>query len=301
VPDLENKAATRRDTLWEVSVGIALEAEEATIEALANIFDQPASIYADIETGSVMASTYLPRVTPVQRRALRDALARMSKAGLNVGPGRIRVRRIPRENWAESWKRHFRPLEVSSRLLVVPSWSKRRPRPGQVAVILDPGLSFGTGHHPTTGFCLRQIAGLRTDSHSQSFLDIGTGSGILAIAAIKLGYSPVEAFDFDPDAVRVARGNAGANAVRLNVTVRDLTTEPLRPARLFDVVCANLIYDLLVEQRRRIRNRVARGGSLVLAGILKKQFPAVRTAFEEVGMTVGDQWAAGEWHSAVFH
>lgn len=284
-----------------MSVGIAPDAEDATIEAFANIFGQPASVYADMETGRVVASTYLTRLTPEQKGELREALASMSKAGLDVGPGRIRVRRIPRENWAESWKRHFPPLDVSSRLLVLPSWSKRRPRPGQAVVILDPGLSFGTGHHPTTGFCLRQLAGLRAKGRSRSFLDIGTGSGILAIAAAKLGYRPVEAFDFDADAVRVARDNARANAIRLDVTARDLTAEPLRAARAFELVCANLTWDLLIEQRRRILNRVVPGGSLVLAGILKSQFKAVRASYEVAGMTIGAQSVAGEWHSAVFH
>ena len=138
-----------------------------------------------------------------------------------------------REDWAESWKRHFKPIEIGDALLVKPSWSKRRPRKNQAVVILDPGLSFGTGQHPTTAFCLREIVRLKlakergrlarefkTRHHAdepsalQSFLDIGTGSGILAIAAAKLGYQPVHAFDFDAEAVRIARANARANRVQ---------------------------------------------------------------------------------------
>src|SRR5204862_1646117 len=124
-----------------------------------------------------------------------------------------------------------------------------------------------TGHHPTTAFCLERVATLRDESRRQSFLDIGTGSGILSIAATKLGYAPVVAFDFDPDAVRVAKENAATNQTHFTISQRDLTKQPLRSRKKFDVVCANLIYDLLIQERVRILNRLASGGTLVLAGI----------------------------------
>src|SRR5439155_23112501 len=98
-------------------------------------------------------------------------------------------------------------------LLLKPSWSRCRARRGQAVVVLDPGLSFGTGQHPTTRFCLEQIVARRTQDRGQSFLDMGTGSGILAIAAAKLGYHPVAAFDVDAHAVRIARANARKNGV----------------------------------------------------------------------------------------
>ncbi len=167
-------------------------------------------------------------------------------------------------------------------------------------VILDPGLSFGTGHHPTTAFCLEQLSTARRSELSQSLLDVGSGSGILSISAAKLGYAPVEGFDFDPDAVRVAQENAKINGVAPILTRRDLTREPIRSLRRFDVVCANLMYDLLIQERKRILNRVAPGGLLVLAGILQEQFPAVRQAFEQEGWKLVAQRLAGEWRSGAF-
>ncbi len=151
---------------------------------------------------------------------------------------------MKREDWAESWKRHFKPIEIRVKarpsaarqsasqppsLLVKPSWSRRRAAKNQAVVILDPGLSFGTGQHPTTAFCLHEIARCRQPGTAQSFLDIGTGSGILAIAAAKLGYAPVQAFDFDPESVRVAGDNARKNRVtgRLKLTRGDLAKLPL--------------------------------------------------------------------------
>ena len=120
---------------------------------------------------------------------------------------------IRHEDWAESWKRHFKPIEIGRRLLIKPSWSRRRPKPHQQVVVLDPGLSFGTGQHPTTAFCLAEVARLVKNAPARSFLDIGTGSGILAIAAARLNYQPIWAFDFDPEAVRMARANAQTNQV----------------------------------------------------------------------------------------
>ena len=270
------------------------------MEMLVRLFGQPAAIYADLEKRTTVASVFLSRFTPQDRAGLRRTLHVLAEAGLNLGPARVSARRIPRENWAESWKRHFKPLEISRKLFVIPSWSRTKPKPGQAVVVLDPGLSFGTGHHPTTGFCLEQLALRRRVGASQSLLDAGCGSGILAIAGVKLGYSPVIAFDFDPDAVRVAKENAAANKVSLRVSRGDLTKLPVEVRCPFDVVCANLIYDLLIQERRRLLARLAPAGTLVLAGILKEQFPAVRRAYEEVGLKLVAQKLAGEWRSGAF-
>jgi len=192
-------------------------------------------------------------------------------------------------------------LSIGGALLLKPSWSRRNARPGQRVVVLDPGLSFGTGHHATTSFCLREV--VRFCAHGGgSFLDMGTGSGILAIAAAKLGANPIEAFDFDPDSVRVARENARRNrvAARLKLAQADLTQLPHQPARRFDLVCANLISNLLVRERKRIVARVAVGGMLVLAGILQTEFEPVRAAFEAEGLRLVRQRQEKEWTSGAF-
>lgn len=267
---------------------------------LARLFGQPASIYADLEKQSTTVSVFLARFAPQNRTGIRQALRMLSESGLDISPARLSVRRIPRENWAESWKRHFKPLEISKKLLVIPSWSQRRPQPGQAVVVLDPGLSFGTGHHPTTGFCLEQLAFRRRHGSCQSLLDAGCGSGILSISAVKLGYSPVVAFDFDPDAVRVAKENATANDVAIRITRKDLTKLPAGATTPFDVVCANLMYDLLIQERRRLLARLSPHGTLLLAGILREQFSAVRHAYEEAGLKLVGHKLAGEWRSGAF-
>jgi ribosomal protein L11 methyltransferase len=286
-------------TLLKISLGIASEAEDAVVELFTNLFGQPASVYADTEKRTTTAIVYAERFTPAGRLSLREGLRLIRAAGLELGSGRVTVQRVRRENWAESWKRHFKPLEISSRLLIVPSWSKRKAKRGQVVVVLDPGLSFGTGHHATTAFCLEQIASLRDPNRAQRMLDVGCGSGILAISAAKLGYAPVTAFDFDPEAVRVARDNAAANGVPLSISRKDLTKLPRRGEK-FDVVCANLIYDLLIQERERIVARLASHGTLVLAGILRGQFSKVQRAYESAGLRLISSRAVKEWRSGAF-
>jgi ribosomal protein L11 methyltransferase len=243
--------------------------------------------------------------------ALRDGLKRISACGLNIGSGKISYQKVRREDWAESWKRHFKPIEIGSALLIKPSWIKRQPRKGQAVIVLDPGLSFGTGQHPTTSFCLSQLA-LRRDATPRSqlstlnsqlaFLDIGTGSGILAIAAAKLGYSPVDAFDFDPESVRVARENAHKNRVlpKIHIARKDVTKLPLRSGKQYDLICANLISTLLMAESARILSRLKRSGVLVVAGILNSEFASVQRHYERAGLRLIASRVEKEWRSGAF-
>lgn len=287
-------------SLIKVSLRITAEAEDAVLELLGGVFGERASIYADTERHTTSAIIYVEKFTPQQHAQVRAGLRLIREAGLDLGSGRISVRCVPRENWAESWKRHFHPLEIGPRLLVLPSWSKQKPKRGQAVVTLDPGLSFGTGHHATTAFCLAQVMARREDARPQSLLDAGCGSGILAIAAAKLGYSQIMAFDFDPEAVRVAKENAKSNQVSFRIAQQDLTKMPRRSTEKFDVVCANLMSDLLIQERDRILARLAPGGTLVLAGILRTQFLKVQMAFESAGLRLVASRAAKEWRSGAF-
>ena len=289
--------------LWKVSIATSPEAEEAVLQMLERLCGTPASSCTDVETGAVVASVFLEQKRAAGKPAraeLAAELQRLRECGLDAGPGRISIRQLRAEDWAESWKRHFKPMEIGSALLIKPSWSKRPPRPGQAVMVLDPGLSFGTGQHPTTAFCLEQVVRCRRAGQRQALLDIGCGSGILSIAAAKVGYETVEGFDFDPDAVRIARENAALNKVAIRLHEADVCKLPCRGGGKFDVVCANLMYDLLMAQRRRILSRVRAGGVLVLAGILERQFDAVRAAYEGAGWRLGKTRTVGEWRSGAF-
>jgi ribosomal protein L11 methyltransferase len=300
--------------LWRISVVTTPEAEDAVGELLATAMGLRGAAYFDQESQTSRVSVFLEpgKFSPAAaRREIAAGLERIQNFGLNPGAARIEIARLKREDWAESWKKHFKPIEIKVRrnrpaefpsLLVKPGWSKKRPAQNQAVVILDPGLSFGTGQHPTTSFCLHEILRCFKPGAAQSFLDIGAGSGILAISAAKLGYAPVHAFDFDPESVRVAKENARRNHVagRLRLARNDITKLPAQSARHFDLICANLISTLLIAERRRIVNRLERGGTLVLAGILAAEFVEVERAFADLDLRLHSSRVQNEWRSGSF-
>ena len=291
--------------MWQVSISTTAEAEEAVACLLERHFQKTASVYCDEATGARKVTLYperLPGSIPSVRAELRDALLQLEDCGLDFAPAKIAVKLLPRENWAESWKRHFKPIEVGDFLLIKPGWSRRLPRHGQRVVILDPGLSFGTGHHPTTLFCLKQLASCRRPRDAQSFLDIGTGSGILAIAAAKLGYTSIEAFDYDPAAVLVSRQNVKKNRVRHHVWPQRKNLIKLKGngSKKYDIICANLACDLLVSEASKICVRLKPGGKLIVAGILRRQFGEVRKNLQRFHLTLQVSKADKEWQSGQF-
>lgn len=290
--------------LLHIAVQVAADTEGPVCEILETLFQTAAVVHEDLEAGRTRASVYVP-AAGLNRRKMRAELLRqlaeLDKAGFDNSQARPLFRELRPQDWAESWKRHFKPIAIGKRLLIKPSWSKRKPAKGARLIILDPGLSFGTGQHPTTRFCLEQLVAARHAETGQGFLDMGTGTGILAIAAAKLGYEPVVAFDFDSDAVRIAADNARLNHVK-NISLKqaDLTRLPRRTGERFDVICANLTHDLLTGERDRIVGRLKRDGRLLLAGILNHQFANVETAYREAGMVRTAFSTEGEWMSGVF-
>ena len=289
--------------LWQVSVLTTTEGEDAVAHLLEEIFSRAPAVYHDEKTAGVTVTVYaeeLPASSPILRADLKKRLDALPRARLNFGSLRVTIKTLRRENWAESWKRHFRPIEIDRRLLIRPGWSRRRARPGQRVVVLDPGLSFGTGQHPTTLFCLQQLVRCRKRGRKQSFLDIGTGSGILAISAAKLGYSPVVALEHDPEAVRASRQNVAANNVRVRVRRVDLRQLPRRPAARYDVICANLIATLLLEEAEKIRNLLEPGGILIVAGILRDEFGKIAETLQRFRLTFGASRVDKEWKSGQF-
>jgi ribosomal protein L11 methyltransferase len=294
---------TRR-LLWKLSVATSPRFEQTLAELLSARFGQSPAIFTDLEKGRTTVAVYLPAKPDWSRIARLDLAQELHqlKIASNDAPLKLTFQKLRPEDWSEAWKRHFKPLDIGDRLRVRPSWSRSRPRRGQVEVIIDPGMSFGTGQHPTTSFCLAEVARWRQVDQKQSMLDIGTGSGILAIAAAKLGYQPVEAMDLDPDSIRVARTNARINKISGTVRFKcqDLTAITLTCARQYSVICANLVAELLQAQKSRLVSRLQPGGLLVLAGILKSEFPAIQKTYEDAGLRLVRGRTQREWRSGTF-
>ncbi len=202
------------------------------------------------------------------------------------------VAEVADEDWGEGWKKEFRPLDVG-RVRVRPSWISEAPPAGAVEVVLDPGMAFGTGSHPTTSLCLAALSDLLAARPGASVLDVGTGSGILAIAAKKLGAGRVAGNDDDPKAVEVARENAAANGVGV-----ELGLAPAGDiAGTFDLVLANILANTLVALAPELAAKLAPGGVVLLSGILAAQEDEVRSAYAGQGLVpvAGGDRRDGEW------
>jgi ribosomal protein L11 methyltransferase len=297
---------TRSGVLWQVSVRLMRsDCDEAVGKLLAQSFGQLPSIHRDLEKGSTTVTIYLkrrPEWSRLARQRLTEALDGIQ--GIRASRGcEPKLSKLNSQNWAQSWKRHFKPLEIGKRLLIRPSWSRRRPRSDQEEVVLDPGMSFGTGQHPTTEFCLEELVReRRAGATQQPFLDVGTGSGILAISAAKLGCRPVHAFDIDGEAVRIARANARSNRVGTGIRFarKDLSALSASGRDVYAIICANLLANVLIAESRRLAGMLRPDGLLVVAGILNSEFHEVQQAYEGAGLRLIRSRRQREWRSGSF-
>lgn len=216
----------------------------------------------------------------------RDALGHLQAFGL--GPiGELAVRTVDDQDWLEAWKATVTPIRIGA-FLVHPTWSDP-PADGAIRIALDPGMAFGTGLHPTTRQCLEAVSALRLDG--TRVLDVGTGSGILAIAASKRGAREVVAVDTDPLAISAAQENAGRNGVVIDA--RRGSAADVEGT--FDVVLANLVGPVLIQVAPQLRARVRKSGSLVAAGITRQAEPEVQAAFAAQGLGVVERDERADW------
>lgn len=203
---------------------------------------------------------------------------------------------VTSEDWSTSWKVNFKPLRIGKRLLIVPSWEEPQPQANDIVLRLDPGMAFGTGGHETTRLCLElleQIMDTMPTLLTPSVLDLGTGSGILAMAAVQLGAGRVCAVDIDPLAVDVARENLAINGLLEQV---ECSTTPLESLEgCFDVILANILAEELVRLAPNLSERLSPGGSLVLSGILAEKEGLVRSGFSSQPMQYLETLTEGEW------
>ena len=195
---------------------------------------------------------------------------------------KLRARTIREEKWAEAWKENFKPLEVTPRLVIKPPWESWPKRPGQIVIEIDPGMAFGTGTHPSTQMCLQFLEEvIPSFPRIPSVLDVGTGSGILTIAARKMGVKKIAAIDIDPVAIDCARANARANRADRGIAFRTGSPEDLKTS--FDLVVANLLPQELLSVAPALSRLTARSGKLIASGFLVKQEKEMAAAFQKQG------------------
>ena len=250
------------------------------------------------ETAWVTLKTYLPiNDSTDERRNRIDVGVRLVA---HVGPvTELMARTVDEDEWQNSWKDHFHVLRVGRRLVVKPTWREYEPQAEDVVIVLDPGMAFGTGHHPTTRSCMEALE--RLVEPGASVLDFGCGSGILSIVASRLGASSVLGVEADSSAVRVAKQNARENGVEHNVRVVEGTLpRPEARAGEFDVAVANISAKVVSESAGELVRVVKRGGYVIASGIIVDNRGVVERAMAGTGATLAEAVVDGDWVTLVY-
>jgi len=286
--------------LIELTVDVDGEAAEAVCE-LFERYGGGAVVQLDVAEGAESGRDLPVPLTHVRTYIAADDLD--ARARVEVGLwhlGRLYhipeagVRKLARANWAEAWKAQYSPQRIGERFLVVPSWHEPAPEPGDIVIRMDPGMSFGTGLHPTTRLCLAALE--HHLAEGQRVLDVGTGSGILAVGAALLGASHVTAIDISSDAVATARENARRNGVAVDVFTGELADLP--PGG-FNVIAANLLAATVIDLSPKLPARLLPGGTLIASGILSDQRQSVESALLTSGLGIAEVRTSGDWVAIV--
>ncbi len=294
----------------ELSVEVDVEAVEAVSEILGRVAPGGTSVEPAFElveeglgaridpTRPSTVRAYVPARDPAaaERAAAEaaEALGHLQAFGLRP-IGELTTRIVHEADWAEAWKAHFPVMRVGRRIVIRPTWRDHQPAAGDVVLDLDPGMAFGTGLHPTTRLCLAAIeaAADRGLVAGARILDVGCGSGILAIAAAKLDARSVLGVDTDPIAIEATLANAARNGLAGRITARDGSLPSGETAH--DVVLANLIASVLIALAAPLRDELRPGGVLLASGIFVDREAEVRAAFEAVDLAVMERTVEGDW------
>jgi ribosomal protein L11 methyltransferase len=254
----------------------------------------------DEAPGEYLLKAYFPDEDPTAlQQRVEQCLAGIAAQIPPPGARIVALLTLQEEDWAEDWKQHFGAVRIGRRLIVKPSWEDVPLSPDDAVVDLDPGMAFGTGTHATTRLCLEALSSLfDTGETPQRVLDVGTGSGILAIAAAALGASRVLACDIEEDACRIARENAERNGVgkQVEVTSRDLS----ELEGDFQVVLANILAEENARLASALAGRLAPGGVLVLSGILQEKEDLVSGAFATLDLQGPEISRLQEWSCMIY-
>lgn len=280
-------------------VEIAIQAAPASVDAASNVLIEEGCGGTVIGPDPpALVTGYLPVDDRLEERleSIRSRIASFADYGLKLDSDDLTVRWVADEEWATAWKKHFKPVRVG-RVVVKPTWEPSpSTRSGDVIVEIDPGMAFGTGYHPTTQLCL--LVAQDIINGGEVVLDVGTGSGVLAIAAAKLGARLAVGLDIDSVAVEIAEDNVRRAGLSDRITIRRADS-PLVFDGQADVVFANIIARVLMDMAGALAEKVKIGGKVVASGIVAGRADDVRQAFESAGLSVVDRRAKGDWIALV--
>jgi ribosomal protein L11 methyltransferase len=278
---------------------------QAVIETSLDCFEH--ELEEAVQNSTVTVKTYLPLDVAGDevRQRIEEGLWHLAQLHPIPEPA---IRELDEEGWAEAWKQQYHRLRIGRRTVIVPAWETYEPGKGEVVIRLEPGMAFGTGLHPTTRLCLEAME--TAVLPGSNVLDVGTGSGVLAIAAALLAAGAVVALDADPVAVRVAGENAAANGVAGRVEVRHGSLPggeavplsfalegslPLLEVGQFDLVVVNILAPVIVGMAPALVARTRPGGSLIAAGLILDQESSVVDALQRQGFKIAGRSQEEDW------
>jgi ribosomal protein L11 methyltransferase len=290
-------------------IEISLTVDGELAEAVADLLARHAPGGVAVESEREGEEAALPE-TPVAVRAYLPADEQLEARRAEVEAGLWHLgmicplpapayRPVREQDWAEAWKEHYRPIRVGRRLLILPAWVPS-PDDSRLAILLDPGMAFGTGTHPSTQLCLAALEDYLKPG--EEVIDLGCGSGILSIGAVRLGARRVRALDLDPLAVQVTSENAERNGVagQIQASAGSLDQLLAMPTPTADLMVANILAPVLDEMARRGLSRAVRpGGIVILAGVLAEQAAALEATCLQHGFEPIETRQSGEWRALV--
>jgi ribosomal protein L11 methyltransferase len=256
----------------------------------------------NVPAGGVVIRAYFrpEEYGPWQRQELQDYIKRLS--GYELYPLGLEVRQVAEEDWAEAWKAHFKPLKVTDRLVIRPPWEEYAAQPGETVITIYPGMAFGTGRHASTLLCLRALEAVWAASPPQAgspwqVLDVGTGTGILALAAARWG-AEVLAIDLDPEAVAAALENVRLNNLMDRVWVEETPLTSLR--QQFALILANITAPDLLQLAEALTARLLTDGILIISGFLTEDAASLEARYQALGLHKTGFLTHEDWGALIF-
>lgn len=230
-------------------------------------------------------------------RSVPEAIAFLNERINGTGIGAtVQTVGVKESDWADAWKKYYKPVHIGKRIVIVPAWEQYEAADGEITVSMDPGMAFGTGTHETTRLCATFVEKYLKPTYR--VLDVGTGSGILAIIAAKLGAKDIDATDIDANAVGAAQRNCTDNGAEfINCMVSDLLSSAKGK---YDFICANIVADIIIRLAPNVADYMNDGAFLVVSGVIARQAEEVKAALTRGGLTLCDAAEENDWNSFVF-
>lgn len=299
---IQIKVSADNKYLNDISAVMSMIDPALMIEDYSDVVRDLDGVYGDLIDEELLArdrtrvavSVYIPEI---KNPAESEGFIRERLTALQV-PAEIEIIGVHESDWADSWKQYYKPIKTGKKIVIVPVWEKYEPKDGEITVLMDPGMAFGTGTHETTRLCAALLE--KYQRAGDKMLDVGCGSGILAICAAKLGADSCFACDIDENAVRIAKENTEINETpNVKCGVSDLLKQAEKAEGGYDICCANIVADIIIRLAPDIGDFIAPEGLIIVSGIISERADETVAALNANGWSLVDSLSENGWFAGV--